>query len=238
MQDKQDSQATLARALVRSTDSGILSTMSTELPGYPFGSVTPYVMTFEGNIVVYVSDIAQHTANMDADEKACLTVIQKTDGNQQEFGRVTVIGDASRVPEDRVEAVAERYFQFFPEAKTYGQAHGFDFYWVVPVRVRYIGGFGKIFWIEQDQWGFEAPDWAAQEDYIRTHMNENHSDSLIAMARHYCGVEAQAVELVAIDVEGCHIRADGKIHYMAYEAPCLTMDEVRGAMVKMARTAA
>ena len=148
-----------------------------------------------------------------------------------------MIGDAARVPEDRVAEVAERYFKFFPGAKTYDQTHGFHFYWVVPVRVRYIGGFGKIFWIEKDVWGFDPPDWMDQEDYICTHMNEDHADSLIAMARHYCGVEAQSVELFAVDVEGCHIRADGKIHYLPFEAPCRTLDEVRSAMVHMARTA-
>ena len=44
--------------------------------------------------------------------------------------------------------------------------------------------------------------------------------------------------MVAVDVEGCHILADGKIHYLPFEAPCRTMDEVRSAMVHMARATA
>ncbi len=51
-------QATAARSLVRSQDSGILSTQSKELPGYPFGSVTPYVMTHTGRVALFVSAIA------------------------------------------------------------------------------------------------------------------------------------------------------------------------------------
>ena len=70
------------RHLLRSLDSGILSTMSQELPGYPFGSVTPYVMTHEGRLVVYVSSIAQHTRNMQENSKVSLTVVEQGSGNQ------------------------------------------------------------------------------------------------------------------------------------------------------------
>ena len=33
----------------------------------------------------------------------------------------------------------------------------------MPDRVRYIAGFGKIFWIEQEEWAVPRPQWAGSE---------------------------------------------------------------------------
>lgn len=231
-------QSNLARRLLHSVDSGILSTMSSELPGYPFGSVTPFVMTHDGKIVVYVSTIAQHTANMVANPKTCLTAMQSGDGNQQELGRVTVVADAAAVPEERVAEVQQRYRAFFPESRHYGQAHSFAFYWLEPVRVRYIGGFGKIFWIEKQEWALAEPEWQDAEAGIIKHMNDDHVAALRNMARHFCGMQVDEVELVAVDVEGCHIRVGKEVRYLLFDEPCTKMDAVRKAMVSLAKIAA
>lgn len=61
--------ASTARALLRRVDSGVLSTMSVELLGYPFGSITPFVVTHEGRVVIYISEIAQHTKNREAEKR-------------------------------------------------------------------------------------------------------------------------------------------------------------------------
>lgn len=232
------SQSNLARRLLRSVDSGILSTMSKELPGYPFGSVTPFVMTHDGKIVIYVSAIAQHTANLLANPKTCLTAMQSGGGNQQELGRVTVVADAAEVPEDRIAEVQQRYYTFFPESQHYGQAHNFAFYWLEPVRVRYIGGFGKIFWIEQQDWALAEPEWQEAEAGIVKHMNDDHGEALRNMARHFCGMQVDQVEQLAVDVEGCHIRVGSEVRYLPFEAPCTTMNSVRAAMVSLAKIAA
>ncbi|MFT5048938.1 MAG: putative heme iron utilization protein [Chlamydiales bacterium] len=227
----------LARTLLRGTESGILSTLSVELDGYPFGSVTPFVTSDCGKPVIYVSDIAQHTANMDADSKVCLSVQQSGAGNQQELGRVTLIGDARRVPDDSVEAIQERYYTFFPQARHYGQAHAFSFYWIEPVRVRYIRGFGQIFWIEKGDWNSAAPDWHAQEAGMIEHMNQDHADAMGRIVQHQSGTETGEVLMLSIDTNGCHMRADGQVHYLAFEQPCLTATEVREALVAMAKAA-
>ena len=79
---------------------------------------------------------------------------------------MTFIGDAVKVPEEQVAAVQARYESFFPDARHYGQAHNFSYYWIEPTRIRYIGGFGKIFWIETDDWRLADPEWKDSENYI------------------------------------------------------------------------
>ena len=126
-------ESTLARRLLRSVGSGVLSTMSLELEGYPFGSVTPFALTHQGNPAIYVSEIAQHTRNMRADARVCLTVLQDGDeDNPQAAGRVTVVGDAVELDGDEAQAVGERYFRFFPEARGYAGTHDFRVFQLEP----------------------------------------------------------------------------------------------------------
>jgi putative heme iron utilization protein len=234
---KATEQGSVARRLMRTLDFGVLSSMSTELPGYPFGSVTPYVLSHGGRPVIYVSDIAQHTANMKADPKTCLTVAEVAGAdNQQALGRVTLVGDGVKVPESEVEAVQARYYAFFPEARHYGAAHGFDFYWLEPKRVRYIAGFGKIFWIEAEDWAVPTAEWAPAESGVVEHMNADHGNSMLKMLKHFCGVRVESAEMLACDAEGFHLRADDVIRYIAFPAPCMDVEALRSAMVELARS--
>ncbi len=231
-------QAALARRLLRGVDSGILSTMSMELPGYPFGSVTPYAMTHEGRAVVYVSEIAQHTSNMRGNAKVCLTVMERSGSDpQQALGRVTIVGDAMKVPDDQEAEVERRYFGFFPEAREYAGTHDFLFYWLEPRRVRYIGGFGQIFWVEAEDWTVPTPTWGADEQSIIEHMNIDHAGAVVNIARRHGALEAQSAELVALDPEGFHLRADSTLLYVPFPEPCLTSEAVREGMVHLARAA-
>ena len=189
---KTTEQAAMARRLLRSVDSGILTTLSTETPGYPFGSVTPYVMTHEGRVAVYVSEIAQQTRKMRGDPKVCLTVTERNEaGNQQALGRVTVVGDACEVPADRRASVEERYFGFFPEAREYAGAHGFLFHWVEPRRVRYVAGLGQIFWVEPEDWSVPIPTWGTDEQSTIEQMNTDHTDAVVNIVRQHGAGEAR-----------------------------------------------
>ncbi len=230
-------QGAAARRLLRATDSGVLATMSRELPGYPFGSVTPFVTSQEGRPLIYVSTIAQHTANMQADPRVCLTVVESGAGNTQALGRTSLVGDASPVPAAAVEAERERYFAFFPEAREYGGTHDFRLYRIEPKRVRFIGGFGRIWWVEPQDWAVPTPAWAAEEADIVRHMNEDHRPALVAMARHFAQLDDEEAALVAVDLEGCHVRAAHGIVYLPFDKACLTVDDVRTAMIQLARAA-
>ena len=69
-----------ARQLFLQESFGVLSTISVDLPGYPFGSVTPYCADEQGRPVLYISHIAQHTRNILADSRVSLTVFEMTRG--------------------------------------------------------------------------------------------------------------------------------------------------------------
>src|ERR1700741_2548752 len=100
-----------ARSLLLQESFGVLSTVSIDLPGYPFGSVTPYCTDRMCRPIIYISHIAQHTKNIVADSRVSLTVVEKgASDDVQAQGRVTCIGDARPV-EDGDDDVRERYFR-------------------------------------------------------------------------------------------------------------------------------
>ena len=70
-----------ARELVLQHSFGVLSTISIEAPGYPFGSVTPYCVDDQCRPVIYISLIAQHTKNIIADSRLSLTVLENNGGS-------------------------------------------------------------------------------------------------------------------------------------------------------------
>lgn len=225
-----------ARSLLRRTPAGVLSTTSQAMPGYPFGSLAPFAMTHEGRPLLYVSRLAEHTRNLAAQPRACLTVAEATLGDPQAVGRASLLGEAHQAPEAEHAALAERFFALFPEQRDYEQLGDFGFWWLEPVRVRWIGGFGEIGWIERDEWLLDTPEWQLREAGIVEHMNDDHRDAMEAMLRAR-GEEPRDVAMLACDPEGFHLRNAGKVHWLAFARACATANDVRAEMVRLTREA-
>jgi len=218
-----------ARRLLLEESFGVLSTISVDLAGYPFGSVTPYCMDSMSRPIVYISHIAQHTKNIIADSRVSLTVIQKSsDDDVQSQGRVTFIANAREVLQDDSE-VRERYFRYFPSARQYELTHDFTFFRLDPVRVRFIGGFGRIFWVEPKEFMMTNPFSAAEEALIVDHMNKDHANAL----RRYAGGEP--VHMAGIDGEGLDVLKAGVKVRIPFPAPVTNMEEARRTLAAMSK---
>ena len=74
--------ASEARQFLRTTRSAMLSTISVKYPGYPFGSVAPFVLDHSGQPVILISTIAEHTKNIMANPKVSLMVFSGDDDLQ------------------------------------------------------------------------------------------------------------------------------------------------------------
>ncbi len=227
--------ADAARLLVRRMDAGVLSTHSVELEGYPFGSLTPFVASHEGRPIIFVSALAQHTRNVLADSRLCLTVYDPTEKDKLASSRVSIMGNGAPVPESEKEMLAERYFAFFPRSRKHERNPDFQFYWIEPHRVRFIAGFGRIHWLPKEGWLLPTPDWKSVEANILGHINASHSHQLVDMCRYYREKHPKYAQMIAADPEGFHVRADEDILYIAFERPCLTDAELRAEIARMAK---
>src|SRR5690606_13069646 len=110
------------------------------------------------------------------DQRASLTVYaQATEGDQNEQGRVTVVGDMQLLSDEQALA---RYFRWFPAAQKYQNMHDFRLWQMQVKRVRYIGGFGDIFWLEKAEWQQPEVQWqVSDEQGMIQHMNNDHGDA-------------------------------------------------------------
>ena len=95
--------ADAAHALYAASHQGILSTLSLELAGYPFGSVVSFAPDRAGLPVLLISSIAEHTRNLQADPRCSLIVTEPGDDGQA-LGRLTLVGDAEPVTTDGIRA--------------------------------------------------------------------------------------------------------------------------------------
>lgn len=226
-----------ARRLLRNRTFGVLSTQSLDVPGYPFGSITPYVLDAEGDPLLLISGIAQHTKNLVADPRCSLTVWQDDAGHDdvQAKARLTWIGDAAKVTAGRDDAVA-RYLTWIPSAKGHFAAHDFALWRVSGKRGRFIGGFGAIHWVEAPQLHRDNPLRSA-ESRIVSHMNADHAEALVSFCRTFKKLRTESATMVGIDPEGFDVLADGKRVRFDFDEDVTTVDQARETMVKLARAA-
>ncbi len=227
-------QGDAARHFVRGQHSGVLSTLSKRLDGYPFGSVAPFILDHSGCPVILISDIAEHTRNIAADPRVSL-IVQPYNPDMQVAGRVTIIGQALRLADK--EPLGPRYLRFHPQAKSYFAMHDFQFYRIEPVRIRYIGGFGRIHWVDPAAYLCACGPLAPQESDIIAHMNQDHGDKLIAYCRHVHGVETATATLLGIDPDGFDVGTDTNVLRFAFDAPVYDAGAARQALEALAQAA-
>jgi putative heme iron utilization protein len=221
-----------ARQLLLQESFGVLSTISLDVPGYPFGSVTPYCVDRDCQPVVYISGIAQHTRNIIANPKVSLTIVAPNNDSDdvQARGRLTLLADARPVdPTDT--AIRDRYLRYFPSAVQYEGTHDFSFYRLGLVRARFIGGFGQIFWLTPEELGLKNPFSAQEESSIVRHMNKDHAATLATMA----GSNTGLVTMTGIDAEGFDAIQSGKKRRFTFDRPVRTVEEARQMLISMSR---
>lgn len=226
-----------ARNLLRSTNYGVMSTISVQVEGYPFGSHMPFCLDDGGNLLIYISTLAQHTKNLDANPKCSLTLITPNFAHIQNSQRLTYIGNGERVSKEEFDTAFETYTRYFPKAKRYKEMHDFHIYKIKPVRLRYIGGFGKIFWIENNEF-FEPTifDNDTKKD-ILTHMNEDHREFMQNYFER-AGMEvppSEKLRMVDIDKYGVVVMQEDKPFFFKFDKPLIDQKEAKDAIIKLGK---
>src|SRR6478672_6629919 len=91
---REPTHAERVRTLVHGQQRGALSTVAADPAGYPFGSVVSYGLTDDGDPLVFVSLMAEHTQNAQRDPRASLLVTEPVPEGADPLGSggVTVLG--------------------------------------------------------------------------------------------------------------------------------------------------
>jgi putative heme iron utilization protein len=201
-----------ARTLVYLGRVGSLSTLSRKQPGFPFGSVMPYGLDGQANPIFLISTMAMHTHNVQADPRSSLLVTQPDAvGDPLGASRVTLIGNVLPVPEMDVAEARKLYLAQYADSKYWVDFDDFSFYQMNVLDVYYVGGFGVMGWVPATEYYSAQPDPLADSATgIIQHMNADHADALILLARAFAKVEAQEAAMTSVDRLGFHIRVKTK----------------------------
>ncbi len=197
-----------ARTLLHVSRVGTLSTHSRKRPGYPFGSLMPFALDDQGRPIFLISTMAMHTQNLLQDGRASLLVTQpEAEGDPLGAARLTVVGNVSAIAPSELAEARLRYLQRHENSKYWVDFDDFSFFGMEVVDIYYVGGFGVMGWVAAQEYGRAQPDPLADAAAgIMEHMNADHGESLILLARVFAGIDSREALMTAVDRLGFHVR--------------------------------
>lgn len=231
------------RTLLSLSTVATLSTLSRKHVGFPFGSLMPYALDAAGRPIFLISNMAMHTQNLKADARASLFIGQAgAGGDPLGAARATLMGYAESVPPEDLAAVRETYLARHETSRYWVDFADFGFFRLQPIDIYYVGGFGVMGWVDAGEYEHAAPDPLADAAAgILAHMNTDHVDSMILLARTHAQLEATEATMTSVDRLGFSLRlktAEGmkgaRINFLREVA---TPQETRKALVEMVRQA-
>lgn len=223
-----------ARRLLRAEHTGLLSTLSRQLGGYPFGTAVSYLADQEARPFFLISRLAEHTRNIEQDGRVSLLVHEQSN-DVQAGERLTVVGRAARM--ETTAALKARYLRYFPGAEAYFGLD-FDFYRIEPVTLRYIGGPAMARWIAPGDIQPPRNSLAEQEAALLARINRERAGDLQFLCRGYYGMSAGIAAMAGIDCDGFDILADGLLLRFDFPDAVTDAEQAEAALREMLESGA
>ena len=83
-----------------------------------------------------------------------------------------------------------------------------------PNKIRWIGGFGEIAWLNDKNWQISNPDWSEEEGSMINHMNEDHNDVVVSCLKGFHDIDDEACSMIGINIDGYYIKSN-KVIYLS-----------------------
>jgi len=207
----------------------------------------PYGLDDHARPIFLISTMAMHTQNLQADARASLLVTQEeTDGEPLGASRVTLVGNVHPVANPELAEVRKLYLERHANSKYWVDFEDFSFYRMDIVDVYYVGGFGVMGWVSASDYDRSQPDPLADSmAEIIEHMNADHKDTLVMLARTFAHIDSMEATMTAVDRLGFHVRlktAEGmrgaRIAFLQEVGDATETRKVLVEMVKQARSQA
>ncbi|UMB69434.1 HugZ family protein [Mycobacterium paraterrae] len=237
----QPSAAEQARTIAAAANAATLATLTVD--GDPWASLVAYGL-LGGAPVLCVSNLAEHGRNLAHDPRASVSIVTASnDADPLATGRITLAG-AVTAPLDGDRAAARTaYMDAVPSARFYIDYSDFTL-WVLRVeRVRWVGGYGRM------DSATGADYLAAEPDPVTpaaaraiAHLNADHADALVAMARAFGGYpDTEESVCTGIDRYGLDLRVHTRrgIAYTRVGFPerLTSADQLRSVTAELAHAA-
>jgi len=200
----------------------------------------PFAVDDRGRPLFLISSMAMHTQNLRQDPRASLLITQPdVSGDPLGAARLTLAGEAQEVPGAEVR---DLYLAHYENARQWENYSDFSYFRLEISGVYFIGGFGVMGWITAEEYASACPDPLAQAGPgIIQHMNADHADALILIARHFAGESADKAAMTAVDRLGFYLRLQTgeRTHgrRVAFLREVTNSEEARTVLVEMVREA-
>lgn len=135
--------------LVETSKTAALGTMQKDAP---FISLVPYAVDKKGNPIIYVSELAVHTKNLQKSPNCSLMASKENKEDVFNSQRITFMGKMEKVPAKEIEEVKKAYLAKYPDQEYLLELEDFAFYRMKITKIYYVGGFADIHWIELDEY--------------------------------------------------------------------------------------
>lgn len=234
--------ADVARGLIRAASTAALATLGRKEPagaGAPYASLVLSACTQAAEPILLLSRLAEHTQNLLADSRASL-LFDGTAGLESPLtgARLSLQGRLVACGPEEIEP-RRRFLHRHADAARYVDFGDFSFYRLEPTAGHLVAGFGVIHWLPWADIRFAGQGLEAiaeLENGVLDHMNMDHGDALVAIARG-AGWRGEGWLMVGCDPEGFDLRAGGSLRRVAFPAPVKSAHEIRQAMFQITRAA-
>jgi putative heme iron utilization protein len=136
--------------LLRRALSATLATNSRRHAGWPAASFAPFALDADGAPLLLLSEIAEHTRNLEADDRACLFMHDAVGEDVRATPRLALYGRARRLNGAEVARARERYLARHPSAASLLDLD-FRLWRLELVEAHWVGGFAAARWLTPAQ---------------------------------------------------------------------------------------
>lgn len=227
---------TTARTLLRVARHGAMATLDGG-SGFPYASLVSVASAPCGSPLLLLSDLARHTRNLVADDRASLLLSTDEEGDPLALPRITVSGRLERQSSDGLLA---RYLLRHASAADFASFGDFSLYKLAVQSGHLVAGFGRIVELPAADLLIDvagAEDLFAAEGRIAEHMNDDHRDAVQLYATRLLGAADRDWRFVGCDPEGIEITDGARVLRLAFPQRASTAAEVRMQLVEMVKQA-
>ena len=144
--------------------------------------------------------------------------------------------------ESEKQKIAATYLQRHPKAQQWANFGDFSFYRLVVKDIYFVGGFGVMGWITPGDYAAASADPLVHASFdIINHMNEDHVESMVLLAKYHMQLDASGAKMTNVDRYGFTmmlktaegIRGGRIVFPQATDTP----NDVRKVLVEMVKSA-
>jgi putative heme iron utilization protein len=226
MADIEDAPAWTARKLLRAAR---VATLATTTGGQPFTALVTPATSPNGDILLFLSSLSEHTRHLHADPRCAVMVVGTSmDPNPQTAPRLTITGLAEPIADAGLKA---RWLARHPYAALYADFADFGLWRIAPKAGLLVAGFARATRLRQADLLGGGAAIAAAEASIIAHCNQDHAAAMGLIARAAGGV-GEVWQMVAADGDGCDLSDGQRALRIAWSAPAGDASAVRNELAR------